>query len=120
MDWSPPVKWTAQSEMPDERLSRLRREEAEKQSLLRREEAEAQSKLNEEKAENNARRRTQLIALCVVLGMILVLFSLCLWVIFSKQYTADIEKWATVILSSILSGSIASMLGYAIGKSTSK
>jgi hypothetical protein len=114
------VKWSAQSETDVERDFRLRREGIEIQSYLKREEAEARHKLDEEKNEAKARRRNQLIGLCAVLAMILLLFGSCVWIVFSKQYTADMEKWATVTLSLILTGSITTILGYAIGKAAAK
>jgi hypothetical protein len=114
------VKWSAQSETKEEKTSRLRREEAETESRLRREEAEAQHKLDEEKMEAKARRRNQLIGFVTGLSMILLIFVGCLWVIFSKQYPAETERWAIITLVSILTGSVTAIMAYAIGKTAGK
>jgi cation transport ATPase len=114
------VKWSAQSETSDERAFRVKREEAETVSRLRREEVETQHKLNEERDEAKARRRNQLIGLCIMLGMVLILFGTCVWIVFSQQYADEVEKWATITLSSILTGTGGTILGYAIGKVAAK
>lgn len=114
------VKWSAQTETLEERATRLRLEEAERLSQIRREERAAQYKLDEEKREASEKRRNQLIGLCFVMGLVLILFVLCLWIVFSKQYQADTEKWATVTLAAILTGSVTTILGFALGKTAAK
>ena len=116
----PAVKLTVQTETRKERDARLERERAETLSRLRREEWEAQHNLEEEKAEAGSKLRNQLIVLCFVLILVLILFMMCVWIIFSDQYSEDIEKWATVTLTAILTGSVTTLLGFALGKASVK
>jgi cation transport ATPase len=114
------VKWSAQTETLEEKDARLKLEKAEALSRIRREEREAQYKLEEEKAEARSKRRNQLISLCFVLSLVLILFVMCTWIVFSKQYSPDVEKWATVTLAAILTGSVSTILGFAVGRATMK
>jgi len=92
------VKFSIQSETPEELTARLQKE----------------------KEEGRANRKGQLIAMCFAFGLVFLLFVACLLVILSGKYPTDIEKWATVTLTSILTSTITGALGYAWGKSTAK
>lgn len=99
------AKWTAQSETAEELVARLAKEKVETDSRLRREEADAQ-----------ASRRNQFVTLCVGLGIVLIVFFTCASILLSGTYPTDVEKWATVTMSSILTGAA----GFAWGKATAK
>jgi cation transport ATPase len=114
------VRLTLSTETSDERASRLRREEAEHAAHIRREEEEASFKRSQEKAETASKRRREGIAFIAALFFMLVLFGACLWIILSKEFPTETEKWATTALASILGAILGAFSGYTYGKGAGK
>jgi cation transport ATPase len=116
----PDAKLTFSTEPSDERASRLRREEAEQTSRLTREEEEARFKRSQEEAETRSKRWREGIAFVAGLCLMLILFGACLWVVLSKNFSTETEKWATTALASILGAVLGAFSGYTYGKGAGK
>jgi hypothetical protein len=116
----PDVRLTLSTETPDERASRLRREEAQHSSSLKREEDDASFKRTQEAAETTSRRGREGVAFYAALGFMLAFFGACLWIILSKTFPTETEKWATTALASILGAVLGAFSGYSYGKGAGK
>lgn len=114
------VKWSLQSDTVEERLSRLKLAEADNQSRLKREEAKEDFEREKERASLGATRRNQFILLLIALLIILSIAALCVYILVSGKFPADLEKWATVTLTSLVTAMIGTALGYAFGKGAAK
>lgn len=73
---------------------------------------ERRSRLRREEAEASHRRRREMIILVAVVVVVGVAVALCLWVILGPGYSVENMKWATTMLTSIVSAAV----GYATGK----
>jgi cation transport ATPase len=116
----PDAKVTFSTEPSDERASRLRREEAEQAARLTREEEEARFKRSQEEAETRSKRQREGVAFVAGLCLMVILFGVCLWVVLSKNFTTETEKWATTALASILGAVLGAFSGYTYGKGSGK
>jgi hypothetical protein len=75
---------------------------------------ERQSRLRREEADAEHQRRKDFALFVIVAVMVSVVATACLWVTLSSGYPADVQKWASSLLTVIISAS----LGYMTGKSS--
>lgn len=90
-------------EHPDERASRLKREEENAVHQRQREELEAAHQ-----------RQKDFYLFLVTLGVVAAAFGICGFIVLSGKYNAEIEKMAITLLTLIVGG----LVGYLTGKTS--
>lgn len=88
---------------PDHQLSIVPREEP----------TERNARLEIEKADAAHKRRIDLALHITTLVVIAATFGVCAYIVIARTFSSDMDKWATALLTSIVTG----LVGYVTGRS---